>query len=248
MSELETRLAELPVEWPPTPDMAARVRARVEAEPPRRAPRSWPLHPTRRLRPAVAVPLALLALAAGGVAAVPSARSAVLRWLGIEGVRIERVPERPTPAPTTSPLDLGERTTLARGVLVPRALGRPDEVYTDVDHVTLLYRPRRGLPESAQTGAGALLSQFPGRTHPELIRKLAGPGTTVERVRVDGEPGYWLGGAVHSLIYEDPSGAIRESPMRLAGPTLVWQRGALALRLEADVSKSQALEIARSIP
>jgi hypothetical protein len=235
---LETRLAELAVDWPSEPDVAARVRARLEAEPPRRA---------RRLRPALAVPLALLALAVGGVAAVPSARSAVLRWLGIAGVKIERVPVAPTPGPTSSPLDLGERTALAPGVLVPSALGRPDAVYADGDHVTLLYRPRRGLPESGQTGAGALLSQFPGRTHPDFIRKLAGPDTTVERVRVDGEPGYWLGGAVHGLIYEDPSGAIRESPMRLAGPTLVWQRGDLTLRLEADVSKSRALTIARSV-
>ena len=236
---LETRLSELAVEWRETPDVAARVRKRLAAEP---APRA------RRLRPAFAVPLALLALAVGGVAAVPSARSAVLRWLGIEGVKIERVPVVPTPAPTASPLDLGERTTLAASTLVPSALGRPDAVYAAVDHTTLLYRPRSGLPESAQTGAGALLSQFPGRTHPELIRKLAGPDTTIERVRVGGEPGYWLGGAPHGLIYEDPSGAIRESPSRLAGPTLVWQRGALTLRLEADISKSRALEIARSIP
>jgi hypothetical protein len=241
MSErIESRLADLAahVDLPPAPDIVARVRARVESEPPRRA---W------RLRPALAVPLALLALAVGGVAAVPSARSAVLRWLGIEGVKIERVPTAPTPAPTNSPLDLGERTTLTSGVLVPDALGRPDAVYDDGAQVTLLYRPRRGLPESAQTGAGALLSQFPGRTRPEFIRKLAGPGTTIERVRVDGEPGFWLGGDVHSLIYEDPSGTIRESPMRLAGPTLVWRRGDLTLRLEADVSKSRALEIARSV-
>ena len=237
MSELETRLAELRVEWPPEPDVAARVRTRLEAEPrPRRFRRAW------------AVALAILVLG-GGVAAVPSARSAVLRWLGIEGVRIQRVPEAPTPAPTTSPvaLDLGARAPLASDTLVPRALGRPDAVYTDVDHVTLLYRPRRGLPESAQTGAGALLSQFPGRTHPDLIRKLAGPGTTIERVRVDGERGYWLGGDVHSLIYQDPSGGIRESPMRLAGPTLVWRHGELTLRLEADVTKSRALAIARSV-
>lgn len=235
---LETRLTELAVQWPPEPDVAARVRARLEAEPPRRA---------RRLRPALAVPLALLALAVGGVAAVPSARSAVLRWLGIEGVKIERVPVAPTPAPSASPLDLGERTPLTPAMLVPRALGRPDAVYADADHVTFLYRPRSGLPESRQTGAGALLTQFPGRTQPELIRKLAGPDTTIERVRVDGEPGFWLGGAPHGLIYEDPSGAIRESPSRLAGPTLVWRRGDLTLRLEADVTEERALAIARSV-
>ena len=240
MSELETRLAELPVEFPPAPDVAARVRARVEAEPPQRAPR-W------RLRPALAIPLAVLAVAVGGVAAVPSARSAVLRWLGIEGVRIERVPEAPTRAPSPA-LDLGERIPLAPATLVPQALGRPDAVYdAPGDMVTLLYRPRPGLPESEQSGAGALLSQFPGRTNVQFIRKFAGPDTTIERVQVDGEPGYWVAGEPHGLLYEDPTGEIREAPTRLAGPTLVWRRGALTLRLEADVSKSRALAIASSV-
>jgi hypothetical protein len=236
VSEIETRLVELEVAWPDAPDVAARVRARVEAEP-----------RPRRFRPAWAVALAIL-VSAGGVAAVPSARGAVLRWLGIEGVRIERVPENPTPAPSAAPpLDLGERTRLPAGTLVPRALGRPDAVYTAGERVTLLYRPRRGLPESGQTGAGALLSQFPGRTNVPFIRKFAGPDTTIERVRIDGEPGFWIAGALHGLLYEDPSGQIVESPTRLAGRTLVWRHGARTLRLEADVPKSRALAIARSI-
>jgi len=244
VSELESRLAELPVEWPPAPDVAARVRARVEAEPPQRA-RRW--RRSRRLRPALAIPLAVLAVAVGGVAAVPSARSAVLRWLGIEGVRIERVPEAPTPAPSPA-LDLGERIRLAPETLVPQALGPPDAVYTAAgDLVTLLYRPRDGLPESEQSGAGALLSQFRGRTNAQFIRKFAGPDTTIERVQVGGEPGYWIAGEPHGLLYEDPAGDIREAPTRLAGPTLVWRRGELTLRLEADVPKSRALAIARSV-
>jgi hypothetical protein len=238
VSELETRLAELSVEWPPTPDVAARVRARVKTEPARRG---------LRLRPAFALPLALLVLAVGGVAAVPSARSAVLRWLGIEGVRIERVPVAPTPAPSATGLDLGERTTLAPATLVPSALGPPDAVYAAGERVTLVYRPRPGLPESEHSGVGALLSQFPGRTNVGFIRKFAGPDTRIERVRVAGEPGFWVAGAPHSLLYEDPTGAIRESPARLAGSTLVWRHGDLTLRLEADIPRSRALAIARSI-
>ena len=66
-------------------------------------------------------------------------------------------------------------------------------------------------------------------------------------MEVDGEPGYWLGGAAHVLFYLHPTGDIRDAPMRLAGPTLVWERGDLTLRLEADVSKSRALAIARSV-
>ena len=66
-------------------------------------------------------------------------------------------------------------------------------------------------------------------------------------MRIDGEPGFWLAGAPHGLLYEDPSGQIVESPTRLAGRTLVWRRGARTLRLEADVPKSRALAIARSV-
>ena len=110
--------------------MAPRVRARLE-----RPRRRWPR---------VAIPLAVLVL----VAAVPPARSTVLDWLGIGGEKIERVPEAPSPAPTATPLDLGTRVPLPRDALVPAALGRPDAVYEAGEIVTLLYRPRSGLPES----------------------------------------------------------------------------------------------------
>jgi hypothetical protein len=231
---LEQRLAALEVEWPEAPDVAPRVRARLAEEPARVG-----------LRRRLAIAAAALLVAVGGVMAVPSARSTVLDWLGSGGETIERVPEQPSPTPT--PLDLGSRSSLPGDAVVPAALGAPDGVYRDGEILTLLYRPRDGLPESEHSGAGALLSQFPGRTEDVLVRKQAGPNTTIERVTVDGEPGYWLAGAAHGLIYEDPSGDIREAPQRLAGPTLVWRRGDLTLRLEADITKERALAIARSV-
>jgi hypothetical protein len=243
---IEARLADLAahVELPPAPDMAARVRGRVEAGRPARR-LSLPL----RLRPALAVPLAVLVVAVGGVAAVPSARSTVLRWLGLGGVKIERVPETPrVPPPTTSPpeLDLGRPVALGKTPF-PRALGRPDGVYVDADLLTMRYRPRPGLPESANSGAGALVTQVPGRTREEYIHKAAGPGTRIEPVRVGGQPGYWLTGEAHTLILEGRGGTIHEAPPRLAGNTLIWRRGDKTLRLEADVTKSRALAIARSV-
>ena len=178
---LEDRLAALAVEWPDEPDVTRAVRARLEARP------RW------RLR--LAIPLVVLAL----VAAVPPARSTVLDWLGIGGEKIERVPKAPSPAP--SPLDLGTRIPLPRDALVPSALGRPDAVYEAGDIVTLLYRPRARLPESEHTGAGALVSQFPGRTRVEYVRKQAGPDTRIDRVTVGGQPGFWIAGAEHGLLY-----------------------------------------------
>jgi hypothetical protein len=219
------------------PTLPRRARARVR---PALGRRRVPRVPLRAV-----LALAALALLAGGVAAVPSARSAVLRWLGIEGVRIQRVPETPTPAGPR--LGLGEPVALPEGALVPEALGEPDETYRDGEILTQLYRPRDDLPEAEVTGAGALFSQFRGSTDPALLQKVAGPDTTVEPVDVGGEPGYWLGGVAHVLFYLDPQGQVRDAPMRLAGPVLVWERGDLTLRLEADVSKARALAIARSV-
>ena len=94
----------------------------------------------------------------------------------------------------------------------------------------------------------ALLDQFPGRTRETYVRKRVGPHTRIDRVTVQGEPGFWLSGASHSLLYEDPYGTVLDIPARLAGPTLVWRHGDRTLRLEADIPKSRALAIARSIP
>src|SRR5215207_4469517 len=78
MSELETRLAALDIEWPETPDVAAAVRQRLaETDAPRRG-----------LRRRLAVAVAAFLVALGGVMAVPSARSTVLDWLGLDGVEI----------------------------------------------------------------------------------------------------------------------------------------------------------------
>ena len=73
------------------------------------------------------------------------------------------------------------------------------------------------------------------------------PGTSVEFVTVDGEPGYWLTGEPHVFAFVDAAGAFRPETVRLAGNTLVWERDELTLRLEANVPKQRALRIARSV-
>src|SRR5204863_2740785 len=76
MTELERivgGLRTLPVDWPATPDVAARLE----------------LRPRRRLAIVAAVALAAAALAAAF--AVPQSRSAILRFFHLRGVTVERV-------------------------------------------------------------------------------------------------------------------------------------------------------------
>jgi hypothetical protein len=239
MPELEHALRRLgdQVEFPPTPDLATRVRQRLGEAPPRR----W------LSRRALAVALAVLAVAIGTAFAVPAARSEILEWLGIKGVDIVRVDELPAVAPPAD-LGLGERVTLAEArarvpyeVVVPRAmgLGDPDGVYVArhgrSHQVSFLW----GTPERVRL----LVSEFEGFA---MIEKMAGPETDVERVVVRGEPGVWFDGAEHVLLYQDGGEPVEET-MRLVERALVWQRGPLTLRLEGDISKEDALEIARSV-
>jgi hypothetical protein len=47
-------------------------------------------------------------------------------------------------------------------------------------------------------------------------------------------------------MIRDPSGRLRDDAARLAGKTLLWEHGELTLRLEGDLSKAEALRIART--
>jgi hypothetical protein len=263
--DLERALADLgtSLQFPPTPDLAAAVTARVE-QGPARAParRRWPaLTGWRRL--AVAG-LAVALLAAAVLVASPGTREAVARRLGLRGVGVQ-VGGPPPPTVTTAPgtrldLGLGQRVTLDQArrrvgfpVLVPAAAGfsRPDAVFVDEavpagGRVDLVYRARPGLPASPFTDAGLLITQFQGQVEPDFMKKVTGAGM-VQVVTVGGEPGYWFSGEPHFFSYQDSAGQFREEQTRLAGNTLIWQHGDLTLRLEGQLPQAEAVRIAESM-
>jgi hypothetical protein len=51
-------------------------------------------------------------------------------------------------------------------------------------------------------------------------------------------------GAPHAFFFVGPSGAIVTGSLRLARNTLVWQRGDVVLRIEGQLTRAQALELA----
>ena len=267
LADVERALADLAasLEFPPTPDLAAAVSARLDegsARTPAPAPRRW-TWPAGWRRLAVAG-LAAVLLAAAVLVASPGTREAVARRLGLRGIGVE-LGGTPPPTVTTTPggrldLGLGRRVSLEEArrrvsfpVLVPGTggLGQPDAVFVSEvvppgGRVDLVWRARPGLPASPFTDAGLLLTEFRGEPTPEFIKKVAVAGQ-VEFVEVGGEPAYFFSGEPHFFTYRDSAGNFREEQTRLAGNTLIWQRGELTLRLEAQISKEEALRIAESM-
>jgi hypothetical protein len=262
MTELERLLTQLgrDLDYPPTPDLAAAVTSRLrvgEPEPTRRARRPR-LLPPAGLRRALALALVALLLLAGTVlAAVPGVRDAVLEFFGLQGATVERTTTLPAP-PAEQRLDLGRRITLEQArdrvafeLLVPTDLGDPDFVYLREPptggELSLAYRPRPGLPRARTTPYGLLVSEFRGDIHPDLVGKLAGPGTRIERLQVDGRPAIWIEGAPHFFFYRDPNGNIVEGETRLAQNVLLLESGRLLVRFEGALGRARAVAIARSL-
>jgi hypothetical protein len=241
MPELELALRELgrQVEFPPTPDLATTVRQRLGAAPRRRF-----ALPRRR---ALAVAFAILAVGVGAVMAVEPARTAVLEWLGIKGVTVVRVDKLPE-VPLTNEVGLGDRVTLeearrrAPWLVQPTAgdPGEPDEVYVSDDvpgsQVTFVW----GTSQEARL----VMTQSPGTAFAE---KMLQPESRTERTDVDGRPAIWFFGEDHFFVFRDRRGNMQEDTARLVGNALLWQLDDLTVRIEGDLSKEQALEIARSV-
>jgi hypothetical protein len=243
MPELELTLTQIGRElhFPETPDLAPRVRQRLAAgSRPRRS-----LMPARR---GLVLAFATLAVAVAAVMAVPQSRAAILEFFGLRGVEIQRVEKLP-PVPRQTTLDLGEELTLEQAAaragfdaVIPEELGDPDHVYY-LDFpvggmVSFVYgdtqKPR------------ALFTQFRATVDDSIYKKVL-EDTRIEQLSINGEPGFWLTGEPHVFYYVDAQGNFDDENIRLAGNVLLWERGQLTLRLEGDLSRAEALEIARSV-
>jgi hypothetical protein len=243
MPELELALRDLGggLEWPAEPQLDQGVLRRIREAPAGR--RGLP-------RRALVIALAVFVVATGAVFAVPQTRAAILEFFHLRGVTIQRVEELPTVSVQTGlGTFLGDQVTLAEArqqahfdVVVPRELGDPDEVYFQTG-------PPAGGMVSFIYGASddprVLFTQFAGSVDEVIFKKVAAD-TKVQAVTVDGQPGYWLEGA-HFFAYLDRDRNMQSEQVRLAGNVLLWERGTRTLRLEADISKEEALRIAASV-
>ena len=230
MSELELRLTALrdEVAWPDTPAFELAF----DAGRGRRLP----------VRPLALAFAILLAALAGVLAFSPGARSAFLEIFHLKGATVERVDSLPEVEVQT--IDFGEevsREEAERQVgfqLVD--LGEPDSVFVrDGRMASLVY----GSVEKPRL----VLSELRGGVWDGFIKKASSSRTRIEQVRVDGERGLFISGDEHFVMFVGPDSLITDEPTFLAGTVLLWNRGDLLLRLEGDLKRAEALELARSV-
>jgi hypothetical protein len=254
MPDLESRLRALgeQIKYPPTPPIAAEVGRRLEAQPHQRP------HRVPRLRVALVVSLALLILAAGAAAAVPSTRHAILDFLGLRGETIERVPELPHGVRAKPSWRLGLPTTLETAedtlpfsALLPTELGDPNGVFISSEvprgELNLTYAPRPGLPRSRLTGVGLLVNELNGHFSPAFHGKLLPPGARIEKFGIEGNYAIWIEG-LHVFFFKPAADhTFHIGRARLAANALLVQRGEVMVRLEGEFDRSTAIDIARSL-
>jgi len=90
------------------------------------------------------------------------------------------------------------------------------------------------------------VQQFRARVEP-FIEKTLGEGTRLERLRVDGDPAFFITGA-HGFAYQTEDDQVRFEEQRLAGNTLLVERAdGLLIRVEGRLARERAVAVARSI-
>jgi hypothetical protein len=113
--------------------------------------------------------------------------------------------------------------------------------------VTLVYAQRPDIPVAGQTGVSLLVTEARGSVDQRFFGKMIGPDTTIEAVTVAGHQGYWITGPLNEFFFADANGTFRGETVRLAANTLILDYGGTVIRIEGNLTKAQALEIAASL-
>jgi hypothetical protein len=203
----------------------------------------------RRPRRSVASGVRLAILVAAALLLLATAAAAA-RWvIDLGGITIE-------PPPTTSPSvsrppltgpAFGEPMRLRKAetdagfrAIVPSELGEPDRVWLasgdepDSVAIAMAWYPRPGLPRIPGTPYGASLIEVTGSA--DLVAKRV----DVRFVELTGPDTFWI----HTEHEVELLTGGETRVFVVTGNVLVWQDGMLALRLETDLPKADALAIA----
>jgi hypothetical protein len=235
---------------PPSDGLLDAVMARVATEP---VPAPWGRWTMARSRLArwgrerwrLLVSSGLSALLVLALSAAP-VRATVAEWFGFGGVVVGPA-DGPAPSSAPPPPLIARGLTLEQAKrlvafepLLPKELGAPDGIEVS----------RRGQILSMTWSDGPdgvlRLDQFDGRLDPYFYKQVHGSAEFVDvRTGFGTSQGLWFP-RPHQVVVAGPDGKPIMTEARLAGHTLIWQSRTVTLRLEGDVDKRRALEIAES--
>ena len=247
MPDLERELTDLgaSIAWPETPPHTLWGP---------HAPKAWGRFRSSRTEGArswriLAIAAAVLLIVAALLAYTPS-RNAIARFLNLH-TTVNRVQTLPTPSvPAGQRLGLGTPTTLAEAqsklawrIDVPGQLGPPDEVYLALPPTG----PSGGEVSLYYKNGPVLVTEARGTVDEQFFGKMIGPGTTIEEVTVNGHRGWWISGAPHTVVFIDEDGNPQFETLRLATNTLLLDDGGTVVRIEGDMTRQQALQVAASL-
>lgn len=158
-----------------------------------------------------------------GLALTPPVRAAVAEWLRIGGVQAEPVGSGPSTAPPVPAvrghLSLEQAAQVAGFTpALPKGLGPPTGVEASKGFI-------------ATSWTGVRLEQFQSGIEPMYIKRYYGDIDYVDQINA-----FWFK-APHDLVLVD------KRVVRIAGPTLVWERNGVTFRLEGP-DKTRAIALA----
>ncbi|MEI2777822.1 MAG: hypothetical protein V9G19_18030 [Tetrasphaera sp.] len=214
-----------------------------------------------------------LAVAAviGGLALVPPVRAAVLEWIRVGGVTVDRSSSPTAPNSTASVPTAGGSVGSSATAISPTGTSSAPPSDRGVRVATLAEaRERVGFPIGAPAGLAEPTSivvshsdrvvEMRWGSGPNMVRLDVFAGSPdygyvkssphVEWTEVDGHTGIWLPES-HELAWIDRLGSTQTSSPRIAGPTLVWvlpqAGGEVTYRLEGVGSRAAAVRLASTV-
>jgi hypothetical protein len=231
----------------PVPDagLAVAVLARISDQPQPKTPTTFQqlfqliVTGARRQRGRTAAVVLALMLS---LLAAPPVRAAIADWFSFAGVVVR---QDPNPGPRSAPPapTIASSTTLEAAKdlvnfepVVPAALGPPQGVEVSQDRRLL------SMSWNNDRDGRVRLDEFDGRLDNTFAKTAHG----AEFTSVAGSFALWFS-EPHSVVVLNPDGTSRTETARLAGHTLIWTNGNTTLRLEADISRARAIEIATSV-
>ena len=259
------------VEYPPTPNLAARVRAELKIDRPRPPARA-------RLHPAFVVAFALLA-ALALLLIIPETREAIAQLLGLRTIRliettptplpqqetpVTATPARntpgPSPTPGVAPFKQCCPSTLEKAQQKARfkILLPPDEEPSRVFFQDQVFG-RGSEPQQVVLAFGdpdrprVVLYQASRMLYEKLIsRSGVESGTLITETQVNTQRAVWLTGAPHVLVTLDRNGQpMLDFERPVNANTLIWETGdfdtGVTYRLETSLSLVEAIGFAESL-